>query len=189
MAENAMDQLGLDLMVFAPAGDPPHKPADDIVDAELRLHLVNLAIAGRPGFVASRIDIDTNGPSYTWQLLERCHAHWPNAAFTFVVGGDSLAEFATWSRPSRILELARLAVIHRPGFPLTNEVLDLVPGLRTAHTMIDTPMCSISSTAIRERVASRRTIRYLVPDPVRNAIATLGLYATSGREGIADRGR
>ncbi len=176
MAENAMEQLGLDLVLFAPAGDPPHKPGNGIVDGETRLSLVELAISDRPGFEASHIDLDADGPSYTWNLLERCHRRWPLAALHFVLGGDSLVDFPTWARPERILELARLAVVPRPGVDSANHRVTGIAGLAERVDVIDAPLSPLSSTDIRERVAAGRSIRYLVPEPVRAAIHELGLY-------------
>jgi nicotinate-nucleotide adenylyltransferase len=180
MAENALDQLGLDEVVFAPAGDPPHKPAAGIIDARQRARLVNLAIADRPGFTCSTIDLEHDGPSFTWQLLERVLLMLPNAQLHFIVGGDSLREFGSWARPDRILELARIAAIERPGYPLGNTEIDAVPGLRARLDVVDAPLCSVSASGIRERVRLGRSIRYLVPEPVRNAIGELGLYRTPG---------
>lgn len=176
MAENALEHLGLDLVVFAPAGDPPHKPGNGIADSETRLSLVDLAIADRPGFESSRIDLDVSGPSYTWDLLERCRLHWPGADFHFIMGGDSLVDFPTWARPERILELARLAVVPRPGIDQATRPDAGIAGLDDRVDVIDAPLSPISSSDIRDRVAAGRSIRYLLPEPVRAAIINLGLY-------------
>lgn len=183
MAENALEQLGLDRVIFAPAGTPPHKAGREISPEIDRLEMVRLAIAGRDGFVDSRIDLDEQGPSYTWELLERLRAKEPGAAITFIMGGDSLREFSTWSRPGHILELARIAVIERPGLDGSIDSLDLMPGLRENTDIVATPSCSISSTEIRWRVARGMTIRYLVPEPVRVLIEERGLYREGGLPG------
>jgi nicotinate-nucleotide adenylyltransferase len=178
MAENALDQLGLDEVLFTPAGDPPHKPAAGIIDARQRAHLVRLAIAGRPGFECSTIDLEHQGPSYTWQLLERLLVSMPGANLHFIVGGDSLRDFGSWARPDRILELARIAAVERPGFPLDDAILEAVPRLRAQLDLVEAPLMSISATEIRERVRRGRSIRYLVPEPVRIAIGEHGLFRT-----------
>lgn len=176
MAENARDQLDLDQVVFVPAGRPPHKQGQHLASVEDRVAMVRLAIAGHDAFVVSDLDIDHREPSFTWRLLERFHDRHPAADLWFIMGGDSLHDFPTWSRPERILELTRLAGIERPGFRSGAGDLDAVTGLRDRVDAIESPLCSISSTGIRMRVEARATIRYLVPDAVRAYIRSGGLY-------------
>jgi len=179
MAENALEQLGLDLVVFAPAGDPPHKTVDGATPPEARYRMVEMAIADRPGFVISRIDLDHDEPAYTWRLLERCAQKWPGNHFHFILGGDSLKEFGSWVRPDRILQLARIAVIPRPDSPIEPATLNAVPGLPDMLDVIDAPLCAVSSTEIRTRIRNGRSIRYLVPHSVRRMIETGGYYRGS----------
>ncbi len=176
MAENARDQLDLDQVVFVPAGSPPHKQGQHLASVEDRVAMVRLAIAGHDAFVVSDLDIDHREPSFTWRLLERFHDRHSAADLWFIMGGDSLHDFPTWSRPERIIELARLAVIERPGFRNGDGDLEAVSGLRDRVDLVETPLCSISSTDVRMRVEAQATIRYLVPDAVRAYIRSRGLY-------------
>lgn len=176
MAENAMEQLGLDLVHFAPAGNPPHKTGQRLAPIADRIAMIHLAIADRPMFECSPIDSDHGEPSYTWRLLERLHEQEPDAGIAFIMGGDSLRDFRSWSRPERILELAELAVVERPGVSIPDDMLELPPVRRNRVHFVETPMCSISSTEIRARVKASNTIRYLVPEDVRRYIESNGLY-------------
>lgn len=176
MAENARDQLDLDQVVFVPAGRPPHKQGQHLASVEDRVAMVRLAIAGHDAFVVSDLDIDHREPSFTWRLLERFHDRHPAADLWFIMGGDSLHDFPTWSRPERILKLARLAVVERPGSAFGDDSLNAIAGLRDRLDMVEAPLCSISSTDIRMIVEARATIRYLVPDAVRAYIRSGGLY-------------
>lgn len=176
MAENALGDLRLDRVLFMPAGRPPHKETGEPVSPDQRLAMVDAAIAGRPGFSSSRLDIDHGELSYTWRLLERLGDCFPGADLWFIVGGDSLRDFATWARPDRVLELARLAVIERPGFPVDDHALDALTGMRSRVDIVRAPLCDISSTDLRERMERGRSIRYLVPEPVRLHIEANGLY-------------
>lgn len=177
IAETALESLELDKVIFAPAGSPPHKNGLDIASAGERFQLVELAIATNPRFEASRIDLQQSGPSFTWQLLERLHELHPGTDVTFLMGADSLVNFETWKRPERILELARIGIADRPGNPIADEDWDEVPGLRSRVDIIPSPMCDISSTDIRERIAAGKSIRYLVPDAVRYRIQQARLYS------------
>ncbi len=176
MAENACEQLGLDLVIFAPAGNPPHKPNGPLASIDDRIVMIELAIDGHSGFVCSRIDSEESEPSFTWRLLERIHAEHRGADVFFIMGGDSLREFGSWARPERILELATIAVVDRPGHEVDESALDAGPGLAEAIVMIETPSCAISSTGIRERVRDGQSIRYLGPDQVRQYIGRRSLY-------------
>jgi nicotinate-nucleotide adenylyltransferase len=176
MAENALQQLNLQKVVFAPAGNPPHKSGQRLAATEDRIAMIRLAIDDRPGFVCSRMDSDHGGPAFTWQLLERIHGEMPGVEVVFLMGGDSLRDLSKWARPQRILELAQIAIVERPDYTISDQVLQAVPGLEERLRIIDAPMCEVSSTEIRERVASGRSIRYLVPDQVRRYIEDHKLY-------------
>ncbi len=176
MAENALGDLNLDEVVFMPAGRPPHKESETSISIPHRLAMVEAAIADRPGFTCGRLDIDHGELSYTWRLLERFGEWHAGADLWFIVGGDSLQDFAKWARPDRVLELARLAVIERPGFAVDEQVLDALPGMRDRVDIVRAPLCDVSSTDLRERVESGRSIRYLVPEPVRVYIEANHLY-------------
>lgn len=183
MAENTLVDLGLDTVIFAPVGDPPHKDSDGLAPADDRLAMVNLAIADRPGFESSTIDLDAVGPSYTWSLLERFLEREPSAQVWFLMGGDSILDFGGWARPERILELARLAAVERPGFNLDLRGTSQLPELPYRVDVIEAPLCDVSSTDIRERLEANRSIRYLVPDNVRDYITEHGLYPSAGHAG------
>lgn len=176
MAEHARAQLNLDQVLFAPAGSPPHKAGHYLAPIPDRLEMVRRAIAGNEAFACTDLDIDHTQPSFTWRLLERLRDRHPATHLWFIMGGDSLAEFHSWARPERILELARLAVVERPGFDMANALLASPQALRDAVDHVGAPLCAISSTEIRDRVLAGTTVRYLVPEPVRLYIADQGLY-------------
>ena len=176
MAEHAMDQLGLDSVIFAPAGSPPHKPGEMEASAEDRFAMVRSAVGSRPGFECSTIDMNADEPSYTWKLLQRARQSFHGTKLTFIMGGDSLKDFGRWARPDRILELARIAVVARPGAEISTEDVASVAGLGERIDWVETPMCDVSSTDLRARVAAGQSIRYLVPDAVLYYIASRSLY-------------
>ncbi len=176
IAENALEQLGLDEVIFAPAGIPPHKDDGEIAPAGLRMAMVQAAIADRPGFRASAIDLVNDRPAFTWKLLEQMRDEIPDAELVFLMGADSLVNFETWSRPERILQLARIGLAQRPGHPITDHEWTDIAGLRERVDLFDSPMCDVSATDIRNRVAAGRSIRYLVPEAVRRTIESSALY-------------
>ncbi len=171
MAEHAREQLQLDQVLLAPAGSPPHKAGQRLAPTADRLAMVRLAIKGNDALACTELDVGESEPSFTWRLLERLQGERPGCDLWFLMGGDSLADFPGWARPERILELARLAVIARPGF-------NADPGDLVANRIdvVATPHCAISSSDIRDRIRDQSSIRYLVPDEVRRHIERRGLY-------------
>lgn len=183
IAEHARDQLELDRVVFVPAGRPPHKASLDITDAGDRFAMVQAGIADNPSFQVSSSDLDLAAPSFTFELLERLSHEHPDDRFFFIMGEDSVYEFATWVNPVRILELATLAVARRPLLPDAVRALPDVPGIEHRLEWIPSPPCEISSTDIRHRVQAGKSIRYMVPDTVRSYIETQGIYSGDHVEG------
>jgi nicotinate-nucleotide adenylyltransferase len=177
VVEAAAEAAGLARVVWMPAATPPHKRADPALAApEHRLAMTRLAVEGNPRFEVSDAELARGGVSYTVDTLRAMHAAGPGAEPVLVLGGDSLAAFATWREPAEILRLARLVVYRRPGFDEA-----AVPAeVRARATFVDAPLLDLSGTELRARVAAGRTIRYLVPEPVRAYIGRHGLYRAGG---------
>jgi nicotinate-nucleotide adenylyltransferase len=177
MAEHVREALDLEQVLFVPAGDQPLKPGEGVAPVGHRVEMVRLAIRGNPHFALSEVDL-REGPSYTadtLRILSREMGGPERVALWFIVGADSLRTFPRWHAPETILRYARLAVVQRPGSSL--EEANLPPHYLTRIDAIDTPLLDISSTGIRERVRQSRSIRYLVPEAVREYIEVEGLYA------------
>lgn len=179
VADNALQQLQLDTVLFAPAGRPPHKPHQAISSPADRIAMIQVAIADRDQFQLSEIDLGGQGPSFTVDLLQRIDAAFRPDELYFVMGADSLRDFASWARPEAVLRIARLAVAGRPGVRISDGVLDSVPGLRENLRLLDSPLSHISSTDLRHRLRQGRTIRYLIPDDVHAYIIDKKLYQAS----------
>jgi len=177
-AEEAHHQLALDRVLFVPAGVPPHKPARPISPADHRVRMVELAIANKPHFALSRVDVDRPGPSYTVHTLELLRARWgPGPQFFFIEGNDSLSDIACWYQPQRLIELCELAVVARPGAQIDLAGLERqVPGITGRIHWVQIPLLQISSSDLRARVRAGRSISYLVPREVEDYIRRHGLY-------------
>ncbi|MER3416298.1 MAG: nicotinic acid mononucleotide adenylyltransferase [Gemmataceae bacterium] len=170
IAEQAREQVALDRVLFVPAARPPHKQTQPLSTFAHRATMLRLAIAGHLAFEVSEVEKDRPGPSYTVATLEdlrRCH---PEADLFLILGGDSLRDFPNWREPERIASMATLVAAPRPGYL----VQSLPNWVRLQE--IQVPLLEISSTDIRKRVASGRSIRYLVPRAVECYIEAHGLY-------------
>lgn len=170
IAADAAEQLRLDRVLFVPTGDSWQKSA--VSAGEDRYRMVQLAIADNPTFVASRVDLDRPGPTYTADTLIDLHAGQPAADLFFIAGADALAGFGSWHRGAEIVGSARIIGVGRPG---TQDVVS--PELPADRiSWIDGPGLAVSATQLRFRVAAGRSIRYLVRKPVADYITAHGLY-------------
>ena len=178
IAEEARTQLGLEMVIFVPAGQPPHKPGVAITPAHHRLAMLDLALASNPHFLISRVDLERPGPCYTADTLALLQEEWgPDAELYFIIGADSLLEMHTWYHPERIVELARLVVAPRAGNPLHPAKLEKsLPGPSRRVRMIQAPLLEISGTDLRRRVREGQPIKYYLPEEVEAYIFEQGLY-------------
>ena len=177
LAENARVQLQLDRVLFALAGQPPHKPGRPVTPARHRAAMVEAAIADNPAFALSRVDVDRPGPHYTVEMLTLLRQAHPGARLFFLMGGDSLAEFITWRDPVGIVRQASLAVMRRPGYePDLSSLERVVPGIRERLIWLDTLYLDIAASDLRRRVCEGLPVRYLVPPLVEDYIHTHRLY-------------
>jgi nicotinate-nucleotide adenylyltransferase len=177
IAEEARESLGLERILFVPAGRPPHKPRNEVTAVEERVAMVGLAIADNPAFELSRVEVDRAGPSYTVDTVEALAA---DADVTVILSAETFAELPTWHEPERLFEAARLAVVPREGYPAPDpaRLSAMFPGREARVAYLEGPLLGVSSTNIRDRVKAGRSIRYLVPASVGAYIAAKRLYRT-----------
>lgn len=177
LAQEARWALELSEVVLMTTGEAPHKEIEDDPGAEMRLEMTRLAATTSDGVEASEIEVERDGPSYTYETLELLAEQNPGREIWFVLGADMAAGLGSWKDPERVVELARLAVVPRPGVGMAAVTSSLERlGAAERAEILDMPLCGVSSTLIRERAAAGRPLRYLVPDPVVELIAERGLY-------------
>ncbi|MGQ9585264.1 MAG: nicotinate-nucleotide adenylyltransferase [Anaerolineae bacterium] len=178
LAEEARAQAQLDRVLFVPAGQPPHKMGHFITPVEHRLRMVEIAIASNPAFGISRLDMDRPGPHYSVDMVRLFQEQSsPEVEVFFVVGADSLQEMPTWKNPAGLLSLCRVLALSRPGHePDMERLIRELPEMEANVQVLKMPLVGISASGLRERVRKGQTIRYLVPDGVREYIYTHGLY-------------
>jgi nicotinate-nucleotide adenylyltransferase len=179
-AQDALLQLELERVVFMPVGEAPHRELAGDPGAEVRLELVELAIADDPRFEVSRAEIDRSGPSYTADTLRELRDQAPDDELFLILGGDQAAALASWHEPEQVLALAQLAVMERTNWS-RSAVGIKVGRVKGAERIryLDMPIIQVSSSEIRRRVAAGRPIRYLVPDKVVEYIQANGLYGAA----------
>ena len=181
LAECCREQCKLDAVRFLPAAVPPHKKDRELTSAEMRIEMLQLAIAAEPAFSVSRHETGRGGVNYTFQTLAHFRGEDPKVELFFLLGADMLNDLPTWRRPERVCELALPIVVRRPASGQID--LDCLSGLATAERIdqirrhqVEMPQIGISSTQIRRRVAEGKSIRYYTPRAVEKYIETHGLY-------------
>jgi nicotinate-nucleotide adenylyltransferase len=189
VGEEARVRLGLDQVIFVPAGQPWLKAGQTVTPGDHRLRMVELAVASNPFFRVAANEVRREGPTYTVDTLrELKNQLGENAVLHFIVGMDSLEQFHRWKDPEQLLDLCRLVVVNRPGHQAVdvNTLVGRFPQAGASLRLLTVPRIEISSTDLRQRVAQGISIRYLVPQPVEAYIQDQGLYR-DGEGGCKDR--
>jgi len=179
LAALAAETVELDRVLFMPASQPPHKRLRGMTGAADRLLMTRLAIEGEPLFELTAIEMERSGPSYTVDSIAELERQYGEGGRLFLImAADSLSQIDTWREPDRLLERTEWVVGPRPGTALP-EAAELEARFGAAASrihLLDGPALDVSSSDIRRRVASGKTIRYLVPRRVEELITARGLY-------------
>ena len=178
-AEASRGPFNLDHVLFIPAGNPPHKQGRRVTSAEHRIRMLELAVADNPGFSVSPMETLRTGTTYTIDTLTALKGLYPAASLHFIIGGDTLLELEGWKRFDEIAGLCSFIAFHRPGIR-SGAAVQEAERLRNTYgahiSFFNGPELGISSSDIRSRVLEGRTIRYLVPDRVKEYIDKFQLY-------------
>ncbi|MDD4910335.1 MAG: nicotinate-nucleotide adenylyltransferase [Candidatus Omnitrophica bacterium] len=168
MAEQVLQGLGLDRVIFIPSNLPPHKQEDSIASAKDRLVMVKKALKQNPRFFVSDIEIRRKGKSYSVETLRQLKKIYPDDKLFFITGSDLINYLGEWKDVDEIFALADFVVANRPGYILSS--------LPERIVKVNIKSIDISAYEIRNLIRAGRSARYLVPDEVRGYIEKRGLY-------------
>ncbi|MBB5957747.1 nicotinate-nucleotide adenylyltransferase [Saccharothrix tamanrassetensis] len=171
-ASEVQARFELDEVIFVPTGQPWQKSEREVSPAEDRYLMTVVATASNPRFSVSRVDIDRDGPTYTFDTLNDLKAMHPDADLFFITGADALEQILSWRRADDVFSLAHFIGVTRPGYELNDTHLP-----RGAVSLVEVPAMAISSTAVRDRTAAGLPVWYLVPDGVVQYISKRRLYS------------
>lgn len=188
LAHAARRALSLDLIWVVPTRQPPHRTAPE-ASAAHRFAMAALAIGSQDGLLLSDLEMDTPGPSYTTETLDRIESSGrPLRSLFLVLGADAFRDVRLWKGFPAILDRCHFGVIARPGLG-AREAVASVPeaGHRLANLpgddlsqpsvfAIEAVTAPISSTEVRRALAAGAVLDGLVPGPVAHYIAAHGLY-------------
>ena len=181
IAHRAMDEGGLDRVIFIPAGNPRLKSAAPTADAEHRLEMLHLAIAGTSGFDVSDIELGRVGATKTVETLQNLSRDLgEECELVFILGLDVLARFDQWVDPHLVVEQARLLAVSRPGYSDFDwaEFYARNPYANGRVDCIDSTAIDISASELRGRLAEGTTVAGLLPVAVEQYIRENGLYGS-----------
>ncbi|MEO1201764.1 MAG: nicotinate-nucleotide adenylyltransferase [Pseudomonadota bacterium] len=184
-----LQALSFDEVRFVPCGDPPHR-GETWASARERFEMVRVAAEGQSGFVVDDRELKRDGPSYTVDTLTELREEFSDRSLGLILGMDAFLGLPRWHRWQEILDVAHVVVAHRPGWrapdmgPLgellnefgTHRVKDLHDATHGRIHIHAVTQLEISSTEIRELVEAGRDPRFLMPDAVRDVIASTQCY-------------
>jgi len=202
-AVEVREGLELDRVYLIPSAVPPHKPPVRVSDPAVRIEMLRAAVARDPGFVVSPVEYHRQGPSYTIDTVQDFQADFPAGSghhLFLILGLDAFLEIDTWKSFRQLLGRVSVLVMLRPwgtkggagvdmegvrrfvadriseSYAFDSDRSRFVHPDRPAIQLTPVTAMSISSTRIRQLVRARKSIRYLVPEPVERMIAEKGLY-------------
>ncbi|MBC7088378.1 MAG: nicotinate (nicotinamide) nucleotide adenylyltransferase [Tissierellales bacterium] len=162
-------EFELDYILFVPNGNPPHKKKSNLIDANLRLSLIEKAIRDNNYFKSSDIELSLNKINYTVDTLKALKSMYSKEKFYFLIGMDTLFELDSWKDFNTVAKLTDFIVYQRQGYEkkkIDLKIKELEELYGTSVFISNGPYIDISSTFIRERANKGLTLRYLVPDSI-----------------------
>ena len=195
-ADAAVEQLKLTRLFVVTSNVPPHR-AQPLASPYHLFAMVSLAVVDRPDWRAADLELRHDAPSFTSRTLGLFHERGcVSSELFFVIGADAFADIETWRDYPRILDAAHFAVVSRPGFSvaelprrlprlvdrMVHPPIDEVTQLDPSIILIEAQTTDVSSTAIRQRLATGQPIDGLVPPLVAQHLEHHGLYSSMTRD-------
>lgn len=177
IAYEAKEKLDLDKVIFMPAGNPPHKKNNIIIDSKYRYDMVKMAISDYEGFEISDYEIKKQGYSYTYETLTDLKED--DIEFYFIAGGDSLMDIEKWRNTKGVLENCNFVVFNRGEYSeneLNKQKLYLEEKYAAKIILLNIMNIDISSTEIRKRIEEGKRIDFFLPKNVIEYINENNLY-------------
>lgn len=167
IANDVRQKLSLDEIWFMPNHIPPHKQNKSVTPTPIRVKMIEAAVASNSSFRVETIELQREGPSYTYDTMMLLAKKYPDTRFYFIIGADMVEYLPKWHNIEKLLKIITFIGVKRPGYTFSSEY----PVLE-----VETPQMDISSTLIRKLVQEGWTSQYLVPDKVKEIIEEKRLY-------------
>jgi len=172
IANHIINNTGLSQLWFVVSPQNPFKNASSLLNEYQRLHLVNIAIEGEAKLRASNVEFKLPKPSYTIDTLTYLKEKYPDYEFAIIMGSDGFQNLNKWKNYEMLVKHYSFYIYKRPGFEITDT-------FGAAVTVMNAPLLDISSTAIRNMIKEKKSIRFLVPDIVKEDIERNAYYRST----------
>ncbi len=156
---------------FVVSPQSPFKKQASLINENHRKHMIDLAIEGEKKLRSSNIEFKLPKPSYTAETLVYLGEKYPQHTFSIILGSDSFQNIKKWKNAEYLLDNFSFFIYERPGFRVKAELLS------ERRVVLKAPLLDISSTRIREMIKQSKSIRYLVPDIVKEEIENQQYYS------------
>lgn len=180
IAESAREAFELDRVVFIPSGTPPHKKLSKVTASEHRFNMVYMAISSHPCFEVSDIEIARSGYTYTIDTLLQLKASYGDGTkLFFITGADVILDLLFWKDYKKVFTMCEFIAAFRPDYEkdrFLREIEHLKAAYGAVIHLLEAPLIEISSTSIRQKVCSGKSIKYVVPESVEGYIIQNSLY-------------
>lgn len=169
VANYLLNETHVERLWFVVSPQNPHKKENTLLNEYHRLHLVKLATENDERIKVSDIEFSLPRPSFTIDTITYLTEKYPQHEFSILMGADSFQNLPNWKNATQLVERCNIFIYPRQGFSIDNKL-----GARIQ--LINAPLLSLSATYIRNCVAESKSIRYMVPDAVREEIEKGGYY-------------
>lgn len=171
IADQVGRALGLESVLLMPEFLPPHVDQKKTIASKDRLAMLERAVADNPLLGIETCELQRQGKSYSYDTIKELKEKNPDVDYYFIIGGDMVAYLPKWYKIDELMQLVQFVGVRRPGYPVTS-TYPLI--------WVDVPSMDLSSTMIRKKVAQGCSVRYYVPEAVREYIMEKGLYLDEG---------
>lgn len=169
VAQEVLHALQLDEVRFMPNHTPPHKTKNSNTTNEDRLSMLEYAMEDHLNFKIERIELERNGPSYTYDTMVLLKNREPDVDFYFIIGADMVEQLYKWYKIDELVKIVKFVGVHRPNYQLKTQY-----PIKT----LEIPSVDISSSMIRKRIENGWPIKYYVHEKVLYYIKKKGLYGS-----------
>ncbi|MFS0780838.1 nicotinate-nucleotide adenylyltransferase [Bacillus sp. 1P06AnD] len=167
LANEVRNALDLEEIRFMPNHTPPHKKKTESISNDERLKMLELSISGEPSFKLEHIELESPGPSYTYNTMKKLKEREPDTEFYFIIGSDMIEYLPNWYQIEELIKLMTFVGVKRPSYHSESDY---------PITLVDTPQIYLSSSMIRDKVKQGKSIKYLVLPDVEKFIEVNSLY-------------
>ena len=179
IAQEAKDRFGLDRILLVPSGYSWMKDPKEIASREDRLRMAELAAEECEGFEVSTIETNQEGPTYSYETLQKLKALYPEDEICFIIGADQLMILEQWKKPEEIFRLATILVADRGGFDrqeMEEKAAELTERYGAKIRIYHMEASELSSTDLCRRIRDGEDISGCVPEKVAEYVEKKELY-------------